>query len=251
MVNVIILAGQRKGVIDSLCLNADVSHKALVPINGIPMIDFVIQTLLKSNLNKPFGISGFYADHHKCLEQLPNETGPAGSALIALTKRNKFPSLLTTCDHPLLSTEMLKIFIEKSQQNGADFSMAFAEKSVIQNSYPGVKRTYWNFLDISVSGCNLFYIANPRGLAIFQYWKKVQHLRKNPIKLAKNISWFLLVKYLLGRLKLNEAFNHVSLKLNLSAKAVIIPIAEAAIDVDKPSDRDLVEKILKGPKYAS
>jgi len=68
MVNVIILAGQRKGVIDSLCLNADVSHKALVPINGIPMIDFVIQTLLKSNLNKPFGISGFYADHHKCSE---------------------------------------------------------------------------------------------------------------------------------------------------------------------------------------
>jgi len=51
MVNVIILAGQRKGVIDSLCLNADVSHKALVPINGIPMIDFVIKTLLKSNLN--------------------------------------------------------------------------------------------------------------------------------------------------------------------------------------------------------
>ena len=54
MVNVIILAGQRKGVKDSLCLNAGVSHKALVPINGTPMIDFVIKTLLKSNLNIDF-----------------------------------------------------------------------------------------------------------------------------------------------------------------------------------------------------
>ena len=151
MVNVIILAGQRKGVKDSLCLNAGVSHKALVPINGTPMIDFVIKTLLKSNLNKPFGVSGFDAGHHKCLEELPSDDGPAGSALIALTKRNEFPSLLTTCDHPLLSTDMLKIFVEKAQRNGADFSMAFAEKSVIQNSYPTVKRTYWNFSDISVS----------------------------------------------------------------------------------------------------
>jgi CTP:molybdopterin cytidylyltransferase MocA len=251
MVHVIILAGQRKGLKDTLCLNAGVSHKALVPINGTPMIDYVIKTLLKSNLNKPFGVSGFDADHHKYLEDLPSDDGPAGSALIALTKRNEFPTLLTTCDHPLLSTDMLKIFVEKAQQNGADFCMAFAEKSVIQSSYPTVKRTYWNFSDISVSGCNLFYIANPKGLAIFEYWKKVQHLRKNPIKLAINISWFLLIKYLLGRLELKEAFNHISIKLNLSAKAVIIPIAEAAIDVDKPADKDLVEEILKRPKYAS
>ena len=145
MVNVIILAGQRKGVKDTLCLNAGVSHKALVPINGTPMIDYVIKTLLKSNLNKPFGVSGFDADHHNCLEDLPSDDGPAGSALIALTKRNEFPTLLTTCDHPLLSTNMLKIFVEKAQQNGADFSMAFAEKSVIQNSYPKVKKNLLEF----------------------------------------------------------------------------------------------------------
>ena len=50
-----------------------------------------------------------------------------------------FQRLLTTCDHPLLSTDMIKIFVEKAQQNGADFSMAFAEKSVIQTPTPSKK----------------------------------------------------------------------------------------------------------------
>jgi hypothetical protein len=58
-------------------------------------------------------------------------------------------------------------------------------------------------------------------------------------------------KIFIRKVELKEAFSNVSLKLNLSAKYVIIPIAEASIDVDKPSDKDLVEKILKGSKYAS
>jgi len=38
-VSVLILAGQREGVVDPLCEAAGVERKAIIPINGKPMID--------------------------------------------------------------------------------------------------------------------------------------------------------------------------------------------------------------------
>jgi len=243
-VSVLILAGQREGVIDPLCAAAGVDRKAIIPINGKPMINYVIEALSAAKLKLPFHVSGFDAAYNKCLTQSPSATGPAGSAHAALTEGIKFPCLMTTCDHPLLTQYMLDIFISKAQKTGADFCVGFAEKSVIQPAYPNVKRTYWNFSDTPVSGCNLFYIANEKGLKVIEFWKQAQHLRKQPIKLARMIAWSLLFKYLLGRLSLDEAFDYVSKRLAITAKPVLIPIAEAAIDVDKPSDKDLVETIL-------
>jgi len=245
-VSVLILAGQREGVIDPLCAAAGVERKAIIPINGKPMIDYVLNALSAAKLKSPFHVSGFDAAYDKRLTQSPSAPGPAGSAYAALRDGISFPCIVTTCDHPLLTKEMLDIFISGAKDSGADFCVGFAEKNIIQPAYPDVKRTYWNFSDRPVSGCNLFYIANKKGLAVIDFWKQVQHLRKKPIKLARIVAWGLLFKYLLGRLTLQEAFDYVSRRLSISATPILIPIAEAAIDVDKPSDKDLVEKILAG-----
>jgi hypothetical protein len=52
------------------------------------------------------------------------------------------------------------------------------------------------------------------------------------------------LKYASGRLTLGGAFEAVSKKLGITAAPVLLPFAEAAIDVDKPSDLALVEEIL-------
>lgn len=244
-VSVLILAGQREGVVDPLCAAAGVERKAIIPINGKPMIDYVLDALSAAQLKSPFHVSGFGATYDKRLTQSPSAPGPAGSAHAALTNGITFPCLVTTCDHPLLTSEMLDIFLSKAKKSGADFCVGFAEKTVIQPAYPDVKRTYWNFSDTPVSGCNLFYIANEKGLAVIGFWKQAQHLRKQPIKLARTVAWGLLFKYLLGRLSLRDAFNYVSKRLDITAAPILIPIAEAAIDVDKPSDKELVERILE------
>ena len=243
-VSVLILAGQREGVIDPLCAASGVERKAIIPINGKPMIAYVLDALSAAKLKGPFYVSGFDAEYDKRLTQSPSAPGPAGSAYAALTDGISFPCLVTTCDHPLLTRDILDIFVGKAEASGADFCVGFAEKSIIQPAYPDVKRTYWNFSDRPVSGCNLFYIANEKGLAVIEFWKQAQHLRKQPIKLARTVAWGLLIKYLLGRLSLSDAFAYVSKRLNIKATPILIPIAEAAIDVDKLSDKELVERIL-------
>jgi hypothetical protein len=139
---------------------------------------------------------------------------------------------------------MLSLFIQEALTTGADFCVGLADKNIIQPAYPDVKRTYLKFSDRSVSGCNLFYIANAKGLAAISFWQDAQHLRKQPVKLARSLGWGVLFNYISGRLSLTSAFGYASKRLNINAKAVLIPIAEAAIDVDKPSDKTLVEAIL-------
>lgn len=245
-VSVLILAGQREGHVDPLCAQAGVERKAIIPINGQPMIEYVLNALDTADLMRPYYVSGFGASYDERMIQAPSASGPAGSAAVALESGIRLPCLMTTADHPLLSRQMLEQFIENAIESGADFCVGFAEKTVIQPAYPDVKRTYLNFSDRSVSGCNLFYIKNKQGLAAITFWKQAQHLRKSPLKLARRLGWGVLFNYAFKRLSLEAAFQYASHKLGIVAKPVLIPIAEAAIDVDKPSDKILVEAILSG-----
>lgn len=242
---VLILAGQREGVVDALCADAGVERKAVIPLNGKPMIDYVLDALDTADVNMPYFVSGFDAAYDARLTQSPSAPGPAGSALAALEAGIPNPVLITTCDHPLLTPEMVTTFIDAAQKSGAEFCVGLAEKSVIQPAYPDVKRTYLKFADISVSGCNLFYISSTRGLEAIRFWQRAQHFRKRPLRLAASVGWGILFKYISGGLTLEGAFSYASKRLNITARPILLPFAEAAIDVDKPSDKVLVEQILK------
>ncbi len=243
--SVLILAGQREGVVDALCADAGVERKAIIPLNGRPMIDYVLDALETAGLEPPYSVSGFEAQYDRRLTQSPSAPGPAGSALAALEAGINFPVLMTTCDHPLLTPQMITTFINGANASGADVCVGLADKEIIQPAYPHVKRTYLKFNDRSVSGCNLFYIANVQGLEAIRFWRQAQHYRKRPVRLAASVGWGVLLRYVFGGLTLQGAFDYASKRLGINAMPVLLPYAEAAIDVDKPSDKVLVEQILK------
>lgn len=243
-ISVLILAGQRAGVEDPLCKMRCTDLKALIPILDKPMIDYPLDALEAFGLKTPYFVSGFGAEYDKRLSQSPSADGPAESAAVALEAGIGYPVLLTTADHALLCPEMLKSFIAGAQETGADFCAGFAEEKIIKPAYPNVKRTYLRFKDTAVSGCNLFYLSNPKGLKAIQFWQRAQNFRKRPVRLAASIGFAAPIMYLTGRLTLGGAFDYASRRLGIDAKPVLIPIAEAAIDVDKPSDLHLVEEIL-------
>lgn len=249
-VNVLILAGQREGVVDQLCVNAGVKWKALLPIHDIPMVDYVLAALKKSpSIEKPFWVSGLdKALIDPTLSQSPSEGGPASSVVAAALAGLPYPFMVTTCDHPLLTPDMVEAFISGAEESGADMALGLATKDIIQPAYPHVKRTYLNFKDQSVSGCNLFYIKNERGLEAIKFWRAAQHDRKKPWKLARRLGIGTLLKYATGQLTLSGAFEHASKTLKIDAKPILLPFAEAAIDVDKPSDLELVTTILDARK---
>jgi MobA-like NTP transferase domain len=250
-INVLILAGQRAGVRDPLLENAGVKWKALLPIHGKHMAEYVLAALDASAcVSRPYWVSGLDKDIiDSGLNQSPSEAGPASSVVVAAGAGLPYPFMVTTCDHPLLTSEMVDYFLCESEKSGADFTLGLAMKDIIAPAYPHVKRTYLKFKATHqnsghVSGCNLFYVANKKGLEAIKFWRAAQHDRKKPVKLARRLGIGMLLKYITGGLTLKIAFEHASKSLNINAKPVILPFAEAAIDVDKPSDLELVTQIL-------
>ncbi|MEM7729336.1 MAG: nucleotidyltransferase family protein, partial [Pseudomonadota bacterium] len=237
----IILAGQRLGP-DALCQHAGVTFKADIPVGGVAMLDRVAAALRAAGLPDPIALSG-YPDARTGFEMTGSGTGPADSALAA-AQDGPFPALLTTCDHALLTPEMVRDFLRDAQASDADFAVGLASRHCIEAAYPETKRTYMTFSDIAVSGCNLFYIGHARGLGAIEFWREAQHLRKKPMRLAAKIGSRITVRYALRRLSLADAFDYASRRIGASVAPVLIDHAEAAIDVDKPSDLELVERIV-------
>jgi hypothetical protein len=96
-----------------------------------------------------------------------------------------------------------------------------------------------------VSGCNLFAVQNAKGLRILERWKYLETVRKKPWRLVAAFGPLALLRFVTGRLSLQTAFQTISSRLGMEIKPVLMPFAEAAIDVDKPSDLELAESILK------
>lgn len=248
----IILAAGR-GPDDPMAKAYGVSHKCALPVNGVPMLKRVVDALRRSHSVASIFVSIESATIvHDALSKkdpditiIPSESSAPLSASTAIKKNSTFPALITTADHALLTPEMVDHFCEQAEQNGADFSAGLARAEVILNAYPQSIRTFFKFGKDRVSGCNLFAVRNEKGLRILEKWKYLESARKRPWRLVAAFGPLVLIRFLFGTLSLDGVFRIVSRRLEISAKPILLPFAEAAIDVDKPSDLELVETILR------
>lgn len=235
---------------------AGVSHKALAPIAGIPMLLRVAEALKESGrfqrlyvcIEDPsviFKVPGLEALHRtRVLETIAAADSPAASVAAALKRIDlKQPLLVTTADHPLLTPAILDRFLELAPGD-CDLAVALAPADVVAAAYPGAIRTFYKLGGKRYSGCNLFLVRSDKAAAIAAYWRKLEAFRKQPLKLIWNVGPLAFLKTVLGAMSAEDAFAHLSRKAGGIIKHVELPIAEAAIDVDKPADMELAERIL-------
>jgi putative alpha-1,2-mannosidase len=84
----------------------------------------------------------------------------------------------------------------------------------------------------------------PRSRTIAAFWRKVESQRKKPWRMFATLGWWPVLKYLLGRLSLQEALDRASSRLEMKIGVIILPFANAAVDVDTEKDWRLVQQIL-------
>lgn len=242
---VLILAGRRGGSDPLLDAYPHLTSKALLPVAGIPMIARVIAAV--RTLTDDIWVSGLTPEEAgDDVTEAPPAAGPAGAVAAAIRAGAPFPLLVTTADHALLDGSMLAEFAAKAQATGADMVVGFAERPVIEARFPTTKRTYLRFRDAQVSGCNLFWLNGSQALPAVRFWQRAEADRKTPWKLAHHVGLSVLLRYLTGRLTLGGVFAHASAKTGAVIAPVLMDRAEAAVDVDKPSDLALVESIIAG-----
>jgi len=255
---VLVLAGDR-GPSDPVSQAAGVAHKCFAKVAGRAMLERVVEALTASAyvdgiavvLNAPAVLEELPAlaplVHSGGLTPLQAAGSPSRSVLKAVAELGKpFPLLITTADHALLTPAMVDHFCAASLASGAAVTAGLTASATLLARYPQSKRTYLRFRDERYSGSNLFALMEPAGMALPELWLRAEQQRKKPWRVAAVFGPVLLLGYLLRVFTLDQAMARISARLGLRVAAVKMPMAEAAIDVDKAADLELVEQILGG-----
>ena len=252
----LVLAADR-GIDDPVAKAAGVPCKSLTPIGGTPMVFRVVNALEASSqvgsinlCGPPESIVNQDVDLADLIESgqvnwYKNQATPSTSAYQVLKRLpDEMPVILTTADHALLNPRMVDHFCSQAKSSDCDVVIGLARHEAVINAYPQARRTATRLADGAYCGCNLFAFLTPRARRAADFWRQVESHRKNPLRVIRVIGWMAVIRYLLGSLSLAEAMQRISHRLGFKAGAVIMPFAEAAVDVDSVSDLELVKQIV-------
>jgi GTP:adenosylcobinamide-phosphate guanylyltransferase len=247
----VVLAGERAAG-DAVARAAGVPCKALAAVGGRPMVLRVADALLAARAVRDVTLAGppraALARSPELLARIESgalawrESGPgpsasAADALAALPPER--PVLLTTADHALLSAELVDTFCERALASGRDVVAGVAAHAAVTAAFPGVRRTAIRLRDGALSGCNLFAFLTPRSRSAADFWRRVEAQRKKPLRVVGVFGALAVLRYLTGRLTLEEALQRVSWRLGLDAGVVRLEDPTAAVDVDSVADWEL------------
>lgn len=249
----LILAGSR-GPGEPLAVYGCVSHKALIEVGGRAMLERVVAAVATVPAVSRIAVSierddilrqlpGLHdAAQGKPLELRPAAGTPSRSVAAALQALGT-PLLVTTADHALLQPTWIEEFLRRCPPE-ADICVALARRESIVRVLPETQRTYLRFADGAFSGCNLFLLRGTAAAGAVRFWQQVEAQRKHPLRMFRRLGPGFVLRYLLRRLSLPAALARLGELTGARAAAVELPFGLAAVDVDKPSDLDLVRRIV-------
>lgn len=232
------------------------SAKALLDIAGKPMVQWVLDALGSAkNVDNVIIIGLEDAEGITCAKptyHIPNQGRMLANIVAGIEKMREINPkseyvIVTSADIPALTGEMVDWLVDTAQQSRHDIYYGVVKREVMEKRYPGSNRTYTKLADMEVCGADV-HIAHhtmttdPEHLAM---WEVLIGRRKNPFKQAAAVGFWTLVLLLLGRLSLKAAVERATRKLNIHARALVWDYAEAAMDVDKPHQYEILRADLE------
>lgn len=253
MYDAIILAGGES----SKAFGRDTSiYEAMIDINGEPMVLFVARALRQSSLVGKIYVTGpikvlescIFPDNTALIEGGRTIVETIKNGIINLEHNNKV--LVVTADIPLITPKAIEDFINQCSEYEADLYYPIVEKKYNEARYPGNKRTYVRIKEGTFTGGNIF-LVNPQIVpGCINASAPFIDNRKNPLKLCSILGWKFVVKFLLGVISLNELEQRVSDILKIRGRVILSEYPEIGMDVDKPSDLELVKKVMAVKEWA-
>lgn len=250
----LVLAGQRPGI-DRLAAHFGREAKALIPVGGEPMLGRVLRALAAAP-----GIARIIvlAQDAPALLAAPElawttsdpRIGPrvsgrtiSGSVLeVVEDPEVGLPLLVTTADNVMLTPATIAEFLAGA--GAGDVSVAMVERGCLEAAVGPNRRTWLAFRGGAYTGANLFALTGPGALAALRFWETVEADRKSVLRLAAHFGPVMMVRLLLRRLTLESALAAAGAKIGAQAAPVLLSDGRMGVDVDKPEDHVLAERLL-------
>ena len=260
----LVLAASRRGAADSVAQIQGVSHKCLVTLDDMVMVERVVREIKDAN-----GIDRVFVSIES--EELLRSV-PALSAMLDRGEIHYMPSadnlylsvanaagaiddpwplVVTTGDNALHTTEMVDHFCSEISGAHPDAAVAMTPASVILEAYPEGKRAFHNLKDGGWSSCNLYALTNNKALVSAKVFEGGGQFGKKPRRIMKAFGLMFMLLYRYKLATIDQLAGILSKRWNMTVKVVRMPFADAPIDVDNPGDFALTERILKSRRMAA
>ncbi len=248
------LAGQRNR--GSLAAADPEPWEALLPIAGRPMLAYVVDALMASGVVHAVRVVGppvdarFPGDGPCTVDTIaPRDTLWENLDLGLSAVDRGQPALVVTGDIPLLTGNTVRAFVEAAAgadaaAGGVDIVYPLIPRAVVERVYPEVHRTYFRLREGVFTGGNLFWVRPAALSGLRGQAERLLAHRKSPGKLAGDIGWGVLARYVLRRLRLADVERVAGRLLAVRGAGLVFPHAEVGVDVDKQSDLELVRRRL-------
>jgi GTP:adenosylcobinamide-phosphate guanylyltransferase len=241
----LLLAGQRPGP-DRL---AGDGLKALVPVAGRPMATRVAETLLACpSIDRIVVLAqdgAALAPHLPDDPRLSFAASQAGiSRSVAAAADGRWPVLVTTADHPLLTVATIEAFL--SRATACDVAVGVVERAVVRRRFPTNRRTWLKFRGGWWTGANLFALNGAAAAGALELWSEVEQDRKKGWKLVARFGPVLLLRALTRTITLADALDRAGRAIGVRVRPIALDDPLAAVDVDKTEDLALAEAVFAG-----
>jgi GTP:adenosylcobinamide-phosphate guanylyltransferase len=249
-VTVIVLAGQRFGVVNPLAARAGVSHKCLVPICGKPLLAHVLDTLAEVPGVAEVRVSLEAAGH---ADVAPLVSGYDGVRLVASSPNLADsvlgaaagvtgPIVITTADNVLLTpaaVAQVRAALERS-----DTVFALARKASVMAAHPDGQRNYYKFRDDEYANCNIYGLGGAKALKAVEVFRGGGQFMKSVKRMIDAFGLFNIAMMRLGWISRETAARRLGRKLGLTVEATVFEDGALAIDVDNERTYAVCEELL-------
>ena len=254
---ILILAGKRDGKLDPLAENAGVSHKCKVPIQGKPLLQWVLEDVGPAYPNSKIIIS---IHDPEVIADIPAviELKQAGRLHMSVARGNivesvegaiedtgaEFPLLITTGDNVLVTQGIVREVHEDALAVGADAVLSVAEKVTIQAAHPQGQNNFYEFSDIAIANCNMYWLRDANALSAAEAFREGGQFMKNRARIANAFGLFNLLRFRFGWFSLKGATAAMSKKFGVKVYAHVFADGAYAIDVDNQRTYDVAAELL-------
>lgn len=227
--------------------------KALIDVAGKPMIQWVLDALgaaervdnvIIIGLSPKSGVTCkkpiYYVSNQG--RMLANIVAGVDKAL-EINKKNKYV-LVVSSDIPTLKSEMVDWLVDTCMETKDDLYYGVCPKDVMESRFPGSKRTYTHLKDMDVCGADMNLTHVRMTTEHLDMWESLIGSRKSPLKQAGIIGFGTLFALFTRRLTLEDAVKRVCDRIGIKGRAIVWPYAEPCMDIDKPSQLELLREDL-------
>ena len=253
-VTVIVLAAQRTGVVNPLAARAGVSHKCLVPICERPLIAHVMETLTTlpdvAEIRVVLEPEG-QAEVDEVLEDFRSRGTPITlvdsnpnivESVLAATKGEDGPFVVTTADNVLLTHDGFEQV--RDAMRDADAVIGVTTRERVWAVHRQGQRGFYEFKDPGYANCNIYGLANTKGLKAAEIFREGGQFQANPGRLLRAVGLLNILMMRFGLITFPRGLEKVGKRFGARLVPVTFEDGTLAIDVDNERTYSICEWVL-------